>query len=357
MASPRVPSPRPPRPPLSARPASGQSWRQGRGRNLGLGSRTGQVDEGVADVLAALAYTGCVGEFSPGGSVAAWSLGGASGSVPAPWPPSGRTSPGGGRTSPPPPVSRPASAPASASISALSSAAAAALWTAENVQGCLEAALLKLQNNHGWSLVDSSFAHRTLPAVIDAAKAQLQAAEQRRQELLDESEHLRAFVERKDDELAELRQWTEEQAWYPRKEAHKSEVRLKQAQERSGILNARMSAASSELQHLQGTVGEALNSEREAFQRKRAEMVSERDRRAREVKERKERLDRERERFHMLQIQVNATAQELSHATFEAQCLPDTEAKLRGLQVDWGDMQTQLEIAKSVKKKRKPQKA
>lgn len=232
-------------------------------------------------------------------------------------------------------------------------AASAVLMTSENVAGCLEAALLKLSSSPGWSLADTSFIQRTVPAIVGAARSQLQAAERRRHELLEEAENLRAFAERRLDEVAELKCLTGQQAWYPTHEAHKSQMRLEQARSRAEQLREKLSVATAELRHLQGTVGESLSSEREAVSRRRAEMIRERDSCSEELRETRLRLERAKEHLHMLQVKASCIEGNLQQATREAGMLPRTEAKYREVQAAVTEAQNQLQQMRLAKKKKK----
>lgn len=231
--------------------------------------------------------------------------------------------------------------------------AAETLASSENVMGCLQTALLRLQSTPAWSLVDSDFTRVALPAVLRAAGLQLEAAEERRQEIFNDVEDLRGRVARREEELAALRERIESQAWFPRQEHLKVEGRFKQAQERANELEARLAVARAELRHLQGTVGEAANAEREALQRRRGEITATRDARARECKELRAQLVEDEDRLAALQREAAGCARGALHSETKAGMLPETEAKLRELQGTWTTLQSQLLELKTKKTSKK----
>lgn len=227
------------------------------------------------------------------------------------------------------------------------------LGSSETILGCLQTAFLRLSSSAPWILADSDFVRVALPAVLSAGATQLEAAELRRQQLLIEAEGLREHAARKEEVLADLRQRIDSRSWFPRQEHLKVEGRYKVAKDIADALEAKLNVAKAELSHLQSTVGESVNAEREALHRRREEIAAMRDARQAEHKELRERLTDTEDKLSTLQTEAYAQSRAAQKAEAQASLLPETEKKLRELQTAMSQRQLQLQEARAKQKKKK----
>jgi len=202
--------------------------------------------------------------------------------------------------------------------------------------------LLKIIKEPPFELVSSNFMTRSLPAVVDATKAQLQAADERRQELHEETRELQEVVEARTREYDELRRLRDEEVWFPIKETNKTETRYKKASGIADLIQSHIDVASKELHHLRSTIGEEVIRERGAFQKKKSDMVTERDRLAIEAREKRALLIEKEEMLRDLRAKAKATERAADTSEGRAAMVPALTDKFKALHSQWTTLQEQV---------------
>mmetsp|Transcript_8495 Transcript_8495/g.18980 ORF Transcript_8495/g.18980 Transcript_8495/m.18980 type:complete len:272 (+) Transcript_8495:84-899(+) len=231
--------------------------------------------------------------------------------------------------------------------------------SASLVIDCLRGLLAKVDAETGpsWSL--PKYFERSLPTLLEAASSQLQEQDALRRKLLVEQDGLWEQVRQKQMQLEALAEVARMRQWQPYKKEVEAEHTLHEAIMQVEELEGIRSSLRKEREGLAKAVDKASASLSSSWQRERAELEADIEKRQLQVEEWQWRIPDLHGQIQALEKDSKELTTEIAAAELMAELLPETENLLKAKQEEHAELMAQVrsaraELAKKGKKKKKP---